>query len=250
MTDPGPPLHVAIIIQARMGASRLPGKPLKEVLGKPLLFYLIERLKSCKNVNDIVIATTTLQKDQVLVDYAKSLGVKVVIGEEDNVLGRFGLANQTAKADVIVRITADCPLTDPELIDAMVAEFISKYPHLDYLSNTLKRTYPRGLDVEIFSKEALHRGLLEATTAFEQEHVTPYFYQHPEKFHLANFPCKENHSRHRWTVDTEEDFTLVKKIIEALYPAKKQFDFQDMLHLIHQHPEWEDINRHIKQKTV
>lgn len=242
----GPPLQVSIVVQARMGASRLPGKPLKKVLGKPLLFYLIERLKRCHKVDHIVIATTDQPRDEELADYAKSQRVSVVRGSEENVLSRYGLAAKLFDSDIIIRITADCPLMDPEIIDGMVVEFLD----VDYLSNTLSRTFPRGLDVEIFSKKALEKALKEAKLPFEEEHVTPYFLSHPELFKLANYAYKTDESAKRWTVDTEEDFELIKRMIEALYPKKKDFAFEDMLQLVQEHPEWEDINRHIEQKPV
>lgn len=241
----GPPLNVAVIVQARMGASRLPGKPLMEVDGKPLLFYLIERLKRCQRVNEIVIATTDKPQDKVIAEYARSLGVKVVLGEEDNVLARYALAANSVDCDLIVRVTADCPLMDPAVIDRMVDNFKS-----DYLSNTLVRTFPRGLDVEIFSKHALEIAFKEAKTQVELEHVTPYFYQHPEKFRLENFLYKRDESAHRWTVDTKEDFELIKRMIEALYPTNPTFTLEDMLDLIKMNPKWEDLNRHVEQKSL
>lgn len=246
----GPPLRAAIIVQARMGASRLPGKPLMEVLGKPLLFYLIERLKRCQKVHEIVIAIPDKPQDAILKEYCESLGVKVVLGDEDNVLARYGLAAKSVDCDLIVRVTADCPLMDPAVIDAMIEEFLLKKDKLDYLSNTLVRTFPRGLDVEIFTKKALEMALKEAKTPVEKEHVTPYFYQHPESFRLENFLYDQDESNHRWTVDTKEDFELIKRMLEALYPKNPYFNLRDMLDLIKMHPEWEDLNRHVEQKSL
>jgi spore coat polysaccharide biosynthesis protein SpsF len=246
----GPPLQVAIVVQARMGASRLPGKVLKEVLGKPLLFYLLERLKRCRKADAIVVATTDQPKDEVVDRYAWAMGVHSVRGDENNVLSRFGLAADRVNADVIVRITADCPLMDPVVIDQMIEEFLLNADSLDYLSNTLQRTYPRGLDIEIFSKKALEKALNEAKTPSEQEHVTPYFYQHPEVFRLKNFSYKRDESKHRWTVDTKEDLQLITWIIEALYLNNKMFSLEDMLNLISKHPDWEEINRDVVQKSI
>lgn len=244
-----PTLHVVIIIQARMGASRLPGKPLKEVLGRPLLFYLIERLKQCKYADAIVVATTKRSQDALIVDCAKKFHTDTVRGEEEDVLSRYALAAKKTKADVIVRITADCPLMDPSLVDQMIEAFLLK-GDLDYFSNTLDRTFPRGLDVEIFSRAALEKAYFEAKEAEEREHVTPYFYRHPESFRMENFSFEKNVSSHRWTVDTEEDFELIKRMIEALYPKNPHFGLKEMLALIQENPEWEEINRHVKQKTL
>lgn len=241
----GSPLNAAVIVQARMGASRLPGKPLMEVLGKPLLFYLIERLKRCLRVNEIVIATTDKLQDRAIAEYSESLGIKVVRGDEENVLSRYWLAAQSVSSDVIVRVTADCPMTDPAVIDQMVEAFKP-----DYFSNTLVRTFPRGLDVEIFTKKALETAFKEAKDPVEKEHVTPYFYRHPEKFRLENFLYERDESRHRWTVDTKEDFELIKRMLEALYPTNPTFTLEDMLDLIKMNPEWEDLNRHVEQKNL
>lgn len=243
-----PHLQVTIIIQARMGASRLPGKPLKEVLGKPLLFYLLERLKKCGK--DIVVATTDQAQDAQISSYAQSLSVDVVCGSEEDVLLRYYLAAVKAKSDVIVRITADCPLMDPLLVNQLIEEFLLNYSSLDYLSNTLIRSYPRGLDIEIFSMQALERAMKEATAPEEREHVTLYLYRHPERFRLKNVLYSQDESRHRWTVDTKEDFELVKRIVEELYPKNPLFSFQDILQVMKEHPEWEEINRHIEQKEI
>lgn len=237
-------IDAAIVIQARMGSTRLPGKTLKEVLGKPLLFYLIERLKKSKNASRIILAIP--KKDQALMDFAEKHKIIAVAGPEEDVLSRFGKVASEYPSDAIVRITADCPLMDPLIIDAMIA----KFEGLDYLSNTLIRTFPRGLDVEVFSKKALENALKEAEKPEEREHVTPYFYRHPEKFQLENFLYKTDESRYRWTVDTKEDFELVKKIIEALYPKKPHFDLEDMLALSKKHPEWDKINQHVLQKDL
>ena len=241
-------MNVAVIVQARMGASRLPGKPLMQVLGKPLLFYLIERLKHCQRVDEVVIATTENPQDKAIAEYAISLGAKVVLGDEENVLARYGVAANLVNCDLIVRVTADCPMMDPAVIDQMIDEFLVSNP--DYLSNTLTRTFPRGLDVEIFTKKALEIALKEAKTPAEKEHVTPYFYQNPKKFHLENFSYPSDESTHRWTVDTEEDFELIRRMLEVLYPANPNFTLEDMLNLIKMNPEWKDLNRHVEQKNL
>lgn len=229
-----------------MGASRLPGKPLKEVLGRPLLFYLVDRLKQCGV--KIVIATTSQKRDEAIAVYAHSLGVDVIQGDEEDVLSRYWVAAQKVSCDVIVRITADCPLMDPMLVNHFLSEFLSKASSLDYLSNTLVRSYPRGLDIEVFSKKALERAMKEARALEEREHVTLYLYRHPEIFHLKNISHSSDESSHRWTVDTIEDFELVSRILESLYPKNPLFSFQDVLHLVKKYPEWKKINEHIQQK--
>lgn len=243
-------LRVAIIVQARMGASRLPGKPLKQVLGKSLLSYLIERLKQCKTVDRLCIATTTNPQDDVIARAAEKAGVDMVRGSEEDVLARYVQAAQVLKCDLIVRITADCPLMDPALIDQLVTAFKTHSSKVDYLSNTLKRTYPRGMDVEVFSHQALKKAAQEALLPEEREHVTLYMYRHPELFYLENFSYPQDHSNYRWTVDTPEDFVLIKHIIEALYPINPHFNLADILQLMQQHRDWALINQHIPQKLI
>lgn len=243
-----PKKNVAIIVQARMGASRLPSKPLLKVLNKPLLKYLIDRIKASKLADTLVIATTNKPQDDPIANLAKSENVLVVRGDEEDVLSRFVLACQTVNADIIVRITADCPLMDPKLIDIAIAEFLKN--DVDYLSNTLKRTFPRGFDIEIFTKEALFKTSKLALKAQEKEHVTLFIYQHRELFKLINLKKEGEREDLRLTVDTKEDFELIAKVLEELFPKNPLFTYQDVIELLKRHPEWEKINCHIKQKSV
>lgn len=237
------------IIQARMGSTRLPGKVLKEVLDKPLLAYQLKRVQRAKFIDEIIIATTTKKQDDAIVEFTKSFGEKVYRGSEDDVLSRYYGAAVEADADVIVRLTSDCPLIDPVIIDDVVQLFIDKQS-VDYVSNTLDRTFPRGLDTEVFSFEALEMAHKEATLPRDREHVTAYFYTNPEKFSLAYLKNDVNEGHHRWTVDTDEDFELVRRILEAIYPTNKNFTMNDIIELLEQHPEWIEINAHIEQKKL
>ncbi len=232
-----------------MGSTRLPGKATKEVLGRPLLAYLIERLKRVKGSSTIILATTTKAADNVLINYASGMEIDSFRGSEDNVLERFYLAAKARHLDVIVRVTADCPLVDPAVIDQVIATFVEHYPQIDYVSNTLERSYPRGMDVEVFSFKALERAYREASHVDELEHVTPYLYRHPDIFKLKSVKLDSDESKHRWTVDTGEDFELIRLLIEALYPKNPQFTLADLLKVMKSHPEWEQINAHIRQKT-
>lgn len=241
---------VAIILQARMGATRLPGKPLKTVMGKALLSYQLERLRKAETIDKIIVATTTDNDDNLIADLSHLENVLVYRGSCEDVLDRYYQAAKLYDVDVVVRITGDCPLIDPDVIDKVVTSFLKHQPRYDYMGNTLKLTYPRGLDVEVFSFAALEKAWKEAKLTYEREHVTPYFYQHPEIFSLENIECEKDLSKHRWTVDTEADFDLVSRIISALYPENPDFTTEDILSLLKHHPEWNAINAHINQKKL
>lgn len=243
-------MHVEIMVQARMGSTRLPGKVMKEVLGKPLLGYLIERLRQAKEPDGISILTTTEAIDDQIVAYCRTQNITCYRGSEEDVLERYYQAALVSKPDAIVRITSDCPLIDPEILDQVIAEYRKSSGTIDYLSNTLELTYPRGLDVEIFSFKALEEAFLNAKMPYEREHVTVYFYQHPEKFRLKNYASSIPLAQHRWTVDTPEDFHLIQLIIETLYPVNPQFRLKDILVLLLKHPEWSQINAHVQQKKL
>jgi spore coat polysaccharide biosynthesis protein SpsF len=215
-----------------------------------MLFYLVERLKRIKNSPPLIIATTTKNRDDVLVNFAAGQGIFSFRGGEDNVLERFYLTAKAHSLDVIVRITSDCPLIDPAVVDEALDLFINSQPPVDYVSNTQKRTFPRGMDVEVFSFKALEKSYLEAKTSSEQEHVTPYIYGHPELFKLKNFIAKRDLSTHRWTVDTPEDFDLIQKLLTALYPTNPHFSLEDLAKQLEKHPEWALINQHIDQKKT
>ena len=241
-------MKTVIIVQARMTSSRLPGKVLKRVLDKPLLEYQIERLRRVKLADEIVIATTVNDTEKPIIELCKSLSVSYFRGSEEDVLARYNGAAKEHYADVIVRVTSDCPLIDPQVIDKVIQVYIDHQDEYDYVSNCLKRTYPRGMDTEVFSLQALHEAFLEATAQPDREHVTPFIYRNPERYYCENVAYSENQSSHRWTVDTIEDFALIRKIIETVYPQIPYFSLEDCLSLIKQHPDWSAINAHVQQK--
>ncbi len=242
-------MKTAIIIQARMTSTRLPGKVLKEVLGKPLLEYQVERLRRVKLADEIVIATTTNETDQPILDLCYKLSVPYFRGPEDDVLARYHGAARQYPADIVIRITSDCPLIDPAVVDRMIMFFKNHYPKYDYVSNCLQRTYPRGMDTEVFTFKALSEAFSEAKTQPEREHVTPFIYRRPDRYSLANVHCDKNYSCHRWTVDTPEDFELIQNMIAALYPVNPCFSLQDCLEILRKNPAWVKINSHIEQKV-
>ncbi|NLM36623.1 MAG: NTP transferase domain-containing protein [Firmicutes bacterium] len=244
-------MKTAIIVQARMGSTRLPGKIMKKVLGKTLLEYQLERLRRVKQADQVIIATTNHGEEQPIVDLCQRLGVPYFCGSEEDVLARYYGAATQYGADVVVRITSDCPLIDPAVVDKVIGFYLSHQEEYDYVSNTFaKRTYPRGMDTEVFSYRALKEAFEEATDQAEREHVTIFIKRHPERYKIKTLTYEQDYSHHRWTVDTPEDFALIEKILTALYPVNPQFTLEDCLALLAEHPEWAKINAHIKQKTV
>ena len=243
-------MRIGIIVQARMTSTRLPGKVLMPVMGKPLLEYQIERLQRVRFADSIIIATTTNDTDQPIVDLAERLGIKVFRGSEVDVLSRYYGAAQENGLDVIVRITSDCPLIDPAVVDDVIGKYFENVGNCDYVSNCLNRTFPRGMDTEVFPFDLLDKVNSEAIGEPYREHVTPYIYDDSQRFRLINVAFQRDESRHRWTVDTPEDFKLIELILKTLYPSKHFFKLEDILALVDSHPNWSEINSQIKQKKL
>ncbi len=243
---------IIAIIQARFGSTRLPGKIFKDLSGKPVLWHVVNRLSYSKLCNKVIVATTTEIEDDQTENFCVEHNIPYYRGSSDNVLSRYYETAKVFGAEIVIRITSDCPLIDPIILDKMIDDFLitNKSEQLDYLSNSIVRTYPRGLDVEIFSFEALDKTYKQATLPYEFEHVTPYIYQHPDLFKLKNFANDKNLSFHRWTVDTSEDFSLIKKIYDELYIPGKIFLLNDILKLFDKNPELIKINQNIKQKSL
>lgn len=231
-----------------MTSTRLPAKVMKQVLGKPLLEYQIERLKRVKLADQIVVATTINDTDQPIIDLCDRLSITSYRGSEDDVLARYHGAAIAHQADAVVRVTSDCPIIDPQVIDQVIQLYLDEYPKYDYVSNCLERTYPRGMDTEIFAFQALNEAFYQTIFQPNREHVTPFIYSQSNRYNLGQVNYVENHITHRWTVDTLEDFELIKKIIENLYPLKPEFSLEDCLELLSQNPAWIEINQHIEQK--
>lgn len=242
-------MKTVAIIQARMGSTRLPGKVLKKVLGKPLLEYQLERVKKSRLIDEIVVATTVKEQDQPIVDFCTEKGVSCYRGSEEDVLARYYEAAKAYEADIVVRLTSDCPVIDPGVIDRVIQAFLED-EEADYVSNTLERTFPRGMDTEVFSFQALEQAFQSARMQSEREHVTPYIWKNSDRFSIKSVFHRDDLSIHRWTVDTPEDFELIKKMIEHLYRVQRDFSMEDMLQLLDQHPQWKEINAHIEQKKV
>ena len=241
-------MRIVAIIQARMGSTRLPGKVLLDLAGAPVLARVVNRCRRAATLDDVVVATTTLAADDPIVELCRANNWKSFRGQEDDVLDRYYHAAMQSQAEVVVRITSDCPLIEPEIIDLTVKTFL-EHGSLDYAGNSLPpRTFPRGLDVEVFSFEALARAWREDTNPAWREHVTPYIYRHPEKFRLHAVINDADLSSRRWTVDTAADLAFVRKIYEQF--SHDGFSWREVLKLLEKHPEWLEINRHVVQKEV
>lgn len=238
---------VVVIIQARMQSSRLPGKVLRKVLGKPLLEYLVDRIKKSKLTDEIVIATTTNEEDNEIADFCKKCKVKFFRGPEDDVLLRYFQTSIEFEANHIVRICSDSPLLDPRVLDDMLEIYLNNGPY-DYLSNTVDQTYPLGMNIEIFPFSILSFLNQNCIKEYEREHVTPYIYTHPKKFKMYLKHLNKNYSNLRLTVDEIEDFSVVKEIIESLYKLNPNFGLKDILNLYEINPRLFDLNAKILQK--
>lgn len=241
---------VVAIIQARMGSTRLPGKVMKELCGRTILAHDIERVKQSKFIDEIVIATTKSKNDDVIVKETFKNEVKVYRGSEEDVLSRYYEASIENNVDIVVRITSDCPLIDPFVID----EIIKFYLENDYDlvtnagSDLSQRTYPRGLDTEVFSMDILKQAYENAKEKYQREHVTPYIYENSKKIYY--YKNEEDYSKYRWTLDTEEDFELIKEVYKNLYKGEHDFYFKDILKLFKEKPELYDVNKHVVQKDI
>lgn len=232
-----------------MGSTRLPGKILRPLAGEPMLARVVERVNRARKINEVVVATTTEPADEPVARLCAERGWACSRGSETDVLDRYVQAARTFSADAIVRITADCPVIDPGLLDDAVGRFLAQQPELDYLANFLpQRTFPRGLDTEVVRRDALERCHAEARDPASREHVTAFLYQHPEQFRLAGMTCDQDYSGHRWTVDTPEDLALIERIYAHF--GDGDFTWREALALVEQHPEWSELNRQIVQKPL
>jgi spore coat polysaccharide biosynthesis protein SpsF len=241
-------MNTVIIVQARMNSTRLPGKVLLPLGGEPMLARLVERLKRVRRADQIVIATTIHAADDALVALCDQLGVACHRGSELDVLSRYAEAARAHRADVVVRITSDCPLIDPALIDDVIARY--QRGDVECVSNMLPPTWPFGMAVEVFSARALAEAHAEATRAAEREHVTPFLYAHPERYRFRNVASSTDLSAQRWTVDTPEDLELVRCLFDAVYPTHTEFTLAELLATMQAHPDWLAINQHVRQKSA
>jgi len=235
-------MKIVAIIQARMGSTRLPGKMMMMIAGKPVIQHVFERVIKSELVDEVWLATTTNTEDDVLAEWASRRGIMCYRGSNGDVLDRYYQASRLAQADAVVRVTGDCPLIDPQVIDQAISLYRSH--GFVYVSNSCPPTYPDGLDVEVFSAKTLNRAWTEASLASEREHVTPYIWKHPELFQLGNLVFTQDLSHYRWTLDTLEDFDFIKLVVEACAVKKGYSGMNDILSLLKEHPGWVYINGH------
>jgi spore coat polysaccharide biosynthesis protein SpsF len=243
-------MRTVLTIEARVRSSRLPGKVLRPILGRPMLARMIERVRRVEGIDAIVVATTTDPADDAIVAAAAAEGVGCHRGSETDVLQRVLDAALAANADLIVETTGDCPLIDPEVVDRVIDSFHGA--NVDYCSNTLRPTYPRGLDVQVFPTAVLRQVSALTRDPADREHVSLYIYEHPERFRLLGVESgdAERLGGHRWTVDTVEDFELVTAIYQALYPRRADFGWRDVVALLESRPDLRAINESVRQKAI
>jgi len=234
---------IGAIIQARMGSTRLPGKVLKKIAKKPLLWHVIDRLKKATLIDSIVLATSDQKIDKPVYELAVNSGINGYAGSEIDVLDRYYQAATAFNLEIVVRITADCPLLDPQIVGEVVSCYLNG--DYDYVANTLELSYPDGLDVEVFSYSALKQAWKEAKLVSEREHVTPYIWKHPDIFKLNNVRNSVDISHYRWSVDESRDLQFVREIYKRLYRENQFFDMKDILKLLENHPELVKINQGI-----
>lgn len=229
-----------------MGSTRLPGKVLKDLCGETVLARVVNRTRRATLLNKVVVATSVQPADDAILQECGRLSVACFRGDEADVLDRYYRAAEKFSADAIVRITSDCPLIDPEVSDKTIRAFLEQHP--DYASNVLERRYPRGLDTEVMTFAALETARREARDPHQREHVTPFLYQHPERFRLVSVTGDRDYSHYRWTLDTVEDLEFLRSVYrrraEASDPA-----WQDVLRILEREPDLAAINEHVKQKT-
>lgn len=235
---------IIAILQARMSSSRLPGKVLKPIIGKPMIELQIQRLKRCRLIDKLVVATSTNEEDQAIALCCRRLGIDCFRGSLNNVLDRYYQAALQYQAQQVVRLTADCPLTSATVIDQVIALHLEQKN--DYTSNSLVRSFPHGLDVEVFTFASLQKAWQEASSVHNLEHVTPYIYARAQQFKLGQLTSGQDLSQQRWTVDNPEDFALVEFVYQQLYAPDGYFNSDDILTLLTHHPEIYALNAHYK----
>jgi spore coat polysaccharide biosynthesis protein SpsF (cytidylyltransferase family) len=231
---------IIAVLQARLSSSRLPGKVLKPILDQPMLALQIERIKRSQLIDQLVVATSTSPEDEQISKLCQEIEVVSFRGSLDDVLERVYQAAKPYSPTYLVRLTGDCPLCDPELIDQVIKFHVDG--NYDYSSNCLIPTYPDGLDVEICRFQCLEIAEKEATLPSHREHVTPFINQQPDRFKLGNYQHDQDLSYLRWTVDELADFELVRQIYTNLYPQNPSFNMRDILDWLYQHPEWQTHN--------
>ena len=240
-------MKTVAIIQARMGSTRLPGKVMKDLCGETVLARVVSRVRRSTHIGEVVIATTHQPEDDHIVEECRRLAVRVFRGEVEDVLDRYYRAAKEVEGEAIVRITSDCPLIEPEVTDATIQAFLERRP--DYVSNRLHRTYPRGLDTEVMTREALDRTWRQAKKPYERVHVTPYIYENADQFTVVSVRGDIDYSSYRWTLDEPGDLTFLRAVYERM-EDREGFSWRDVLALLAREPGLIELNRHVLQKVL
>lgn len=238
-------MNVIAIIQARIGSTRLPKKVLLDLEGKTALEHVARRAQASKYVDGVVIATTVNIQDLAIVLLSAKLNISVYCGSENDVLDRYYQSARLFKADHIVRITSDCPVIDPKIVDEVIKLHLKR--KADLTANVLKETFPDGQDVEVFTFKALQKAWKNAKLVSQREHVTPYIKNNRKIFKLENLECKQNLYHKRWTLDNREDYLFLKQVYKNLYNKNSLFGMNEILKFLKDHPEIERINSHIQR---
>jgi spore coat polysaccharide biosynthesis protein SpsF len=242
--------RIVCIVEARFASTRLPGKVLLPIVGKPMLALMIERLQRARTIDEIVIATSANPADDAIALLATDMGAHVFRGSEEDVLDRVVKAAQSRNADIIVETTGDCPLIDPGIVDKVVGDFLMG--GADFVSNVLPHTTPRGTDVRVFWAKDLAEINVRSQDPADHEHVSLHFWEHPERYRCRNVETDlpEAAAHLRLTVDESADLELVREVYQRLYPSNPAFTLADVLQLLDQQPGLAAINRHTPQKAV
>jgi len=240
---------IAAIIQARMSSTRLPGKVLMDLNGRPFLWHVVNRLKSSKFLEKIIVATSDQRADDAIEDFCRKEKFDCFRGSEGDVLARYYEAAKHFNANIIVRITADDPFKDYQIMDATIGLLLEE--RLNFATNNNPATFPEGLDIEVFDFESLEKAQSEANTSFDREHVTQYFYKNPSKFHQKNISQDLDLSYLRWTVDNIEDLNMAREVYRSLSPqGERVFLTSEILELLKQRPEIAKMNADVKRSLM
>lgn len=243
-------LRVIAAIQARLRSARLPGKVLRPIAGRPVLDWIIRRLRHAKEIDEIVVSTTTASADDAVEGVARAAGVGCFRGSEDDVVDRFLATTRAYAADALVRITADCPLVDPAIVDRLVSAFRERRGATEYVSNVYPSTFPHGLDVEVLSGELLERLDREVEPGFYRDWFSAFVREHPERYTMLNVRHTLDLHEHRWTVDYPEDLAFVDEVVRDLGDAAETSGMADILAVLQRRPELRDINRHLEDSEI
>ena len=240
--------RVVAVVQARLGSSRLPGKALAEIAGRPMLAHVLSRAATVRGVDQVVLATTVKPEDDALAELARRVGIVATRGKVDDVLDRFHSALVEHPAEVVVRLTGDCPLLDPRVVELVLDAFVRSGGTVDYVSNVAPPTYPDGLDAEVVSRQALERAWREARRPSDREHVTTYIRDHPDRFRQRNVAHGEDLSAHRWVVDTEADLAFARQVYADLdQPDGYIFGMTEVIALLRRRPDLRALNAGIRR---